>query len=292
MLNSIIDLLPSQTLKEKIKECNYPFSEVDLLCMIIGYAPTFEKRLDLLTSFAQTASPENAGRTMEFVKWQKEIFRSFCEDSAGSIYELHVKYAPDGDGGERYICASYEAALKYIDLYYDEYSDVGAMETEKTRYKIVKRRIYTGDGEQGFCEDEKAVCWLGQNKTVLSVIDSTQFTPDGDCDSDCGECTKLCNWRMEEILFPCFLHDRDVVTYTDDEGQVHFGVCFPNEDAPTDQYYIIPFDSNAIRYHAFSEDFNAHKHIRAPLVDVVPLSALDDKMREDYLAYMKYLDSE
>lgn len=293
MIDEIVELLPSKDLKAKIRESGYAFSELDLLQIIYGFAPSFEKRLVLLERFARVSSPEIARCVELYSEWQMRLFQLFCEESDGYIYELHIKEQPDAYD-ERYICSSYEAALKYIDLYYGEYGDVGSEESEKTRYKIVKRRIYTGDEAQGFCEDEMAVCVLGAHKTVLSVSDTRQWTPyddyKGECDGDCMDCTKVCPWRADEILFPCFTHDRDAVSYTDHDGNTHFGICFQKDESPMDYLYIIPLDSNALRYHAFDEDLQAHEHIFAPLVEVVPLGALDEKMRADYWAYLKHLD--
>ncbi|MGM9637147.1 MAG: hypothetical protein ACI3YK_04075 [Eubacteriales bacterium] len=283
----IIELLPSQSLKNKIRKENYRFSEIDLLNIIYGYAPTFDRRTELLHDFSGTASPEIAQCAREYAEWQQRVFKCFCEESDGCIYELHMKVTPD-ECDERSICASYEAALNRIDWFFDEYH---TKETEKSGYKIVKRRIYTGNAGQAFDNDRAGECLLGPNKVVLSVDDDRQPSPYADCNGICMDCSRICPHCYDEILFPCFTHDRDIVKYTDYEGREHFGVCFQKDEEPTDSIYIIPLDSDPIRYHAFDKDFYSHEHILPPFVTLADWHELSEQMQKDYTAYMAYLDS-
>ena len=58
------------------------------------------------------------------------------------VYELHIKTTPEA-WEENYLCASYNAALVCIDRFYEEYADINVKETEQTRYKILKRKIFS-----------------------------------------------------------------------------------------------------------------------------------------------------
>ena len=56
MYNEIIELLPSRTLKSKIFETGYKFTETELIYIIYEYAKTFKERGEMLRRFAKTAS--------------------------------------------------------------------------------------------------------------------------------------------------------------------------------------------------------------------------------------------
>ena len=105
MINEIIDLLPSADLKAKIKETGYRFSEGNLLQIIYHYAPTFDKKLELLARFAETASPELAALANAYIEFEQDRYRAFTEQTEGFVYELLIKYRPDAYE-EQYLCAS------------------------------------------------------------------------------------------------------------------------------------------------------------------------------------------
>ena len=290
MTNEIIELLPSEDLKAKIRETGHHFSEGQLLQIIYEYAPSFEKRIELLERFARVAAPDISEQARVFISTQQNNFKNFVEKSEGFIYELHIKDTPDSYD-ERYLCASYEAALAFIDLFYEKYADIGTKETDESRYMIVKRKIFSGSGK--FEEDNYGECSLGPNKTLLKVDDyENEFV----CELHipCSDCDKICPRREYDLLFPCFVCDRALIRYRGHGGEEHFGVslCDGNNcDELADCLYVIPLDSNAVSYHDFENDFNAHVHVELPLAETASIEDLDETMRNDYLEYLKYLDT-
>ena len=301
MYNEIIELLPSKTLKSKIYETGYKFTETELIYIIYEYAKTFGKRIEMLRRFAKCASKEAAKNALMLADWQEKAFKDFCEDSEGYIYELRIREEEYCE--ERFICASYEAALKYIDLYYDEYKDIGVTETEKSRYQIVKRRIYGGKDDEVFGKDCVAECILGTGKRLISVDERSCFC--GDESANCAECEKVCHSNILDLRFPCFVKDGDIIKYNDtiydNEGieewfgsrhiEEHYGIAFAYDNEPMDAIYTLPFHSEAIFSHRYDEDsiFHSHDHISAPLAEVVSIDELNEKMKADYLAYMEHL---
>ncbi len=302
MYNEIIELLPSETLKKKIAETGYKFTETELIYIIYEFAKTFEQRKNMLLRFAETASAEAAKNAIMLADWQDEIYRNFRENSEGYIYELRIREEEYCE--ERFICASYEAALKYIDLYYDEYKDIGVIETERSRYQIVKRRVYSGKDDEGFSEDGTAECILAAGKKLISVDDVRLIcNRPYEVENACAECDFFCPAKVDEILFPCFVKDGDIIKYTEKvytgndlqeqypshHTEEHYGIALVWDEEPIDYIYTLPFDSNAIKNHKYDETarLEAHDHIHAPLAEVVSIDELDEKMREDYLAYME-----
>lgn len=290
MIEEIIELLPSADVKAKIRQTDHHFSEAQLLQIIYQYAPSFEERLGLFARFAKIASPDISALTNALIHTEQKNFKRFVEETEGFVYELHIKETPDSVD-ESYICASYAAALACIDLFYEKYADIGVKETDKTRYKITKRKIFSGFGK--FEEDAYAECVLGANKTVLKVKDYNDST-DCDLEISCSACSRICPRRPDDLFFPCFAHDRAVIKYPDFEGKEHFGICLCEEktcDRLNDCFCVIPLDSWAICYHQFEEDFCCHVHVELPLAELVAVEELEETMRKDYFEYVAYLDS-
>ena len=289
MIAEIIELLPSIDLKVKIKETNYQLAENELLQIIYRYAPTFDGRLALLSRFAEIASPDIAALAKVYIEYEQEKFKRFTEVSEGFVYELHIKETPD-TYEEKYLCSSYHAALICIDRFYEEYASIDAKETEKTRYTILKRKIFSENDK--FDEDKHAEIVLGANKTVLKVSD---YRNPMDCELEimCSECKEICRCRHDELFFPCFAHDRAIIKYHDYVGKECYGInlCFCNDcDGVASELYVIPLDSFVIREHKFEVDFYAHQHIALPLATIASPDELDETMRKDYYEFCAFLE--
>ena len=304
MYKEIIELLPSKSLKNKIFEAGHTFTEAELVYIIYEYAKTLEQRKEMLRRFAESASAEIAKNARMLADRLDEIFEDFCNNSEGYVYELRTKEEEYCE--QRFICSSYQAAIKYIDLYYDEYAGLGVEENEKTRYHIVKRRVYTGDDSEGFCEDHDAECILGAGKVVIS-IDDTRPICNKSTESEkicvCTDCKLFCPSKFDEILFPCFVKDGDIIKYTElvypNELQEqfparyteeHYGIAYADGEEAMDNIYTIPLDSPAIRKHRYDDisQLESHTHVLAPLAELVSIDELSDEMKEDYMVYMEY----
>lgn len=289
MKDEILELLPSCALKNQIREEGYEFTEKDLLFILFEYAPTFDERLVLLDRFTETASPEIKETAGLIAAWQRRIFDAFRVLGEGEVYELHIKDTPDSYD-ETYLCGSYEAALHYIDLFYEEYDF-----TEKgdsARYRIEKRRIYGGKPDEAFDEDYLGDCVLDQHKRVLTVEDHADRSPYGIgfCENyECDTCQKLCIHDSSRVVFPNFVKNLDLVRFKDEKGAVRYGVNFQWDDSPADCLCVDPLDSLAVRYHSFENAGDDHDHPPLPLVEPASAEELSEEMRRDYLAFMEYL---
>ena len=288
MINEIINLLPSGDLKSKIKATNYQFTESELLQIIYNYAPTFYDKLSMLEQFSATASPDVAALAKVYIEYEQNNYNRFMSEDTGFIYELHIKETPDSHD-ECYICASYKAALVCIDRFYEEYASVDAKETEKTKYKITKRKIFFEQNK--FEEDAYAECVLGANKVILEISD---FQASSNCELDtmCSDCNEICPYRCDELKFPCFACDYAIIKYLDYEEKEQFGVsiCWDDKcDGLGEEFYVIPLNSPAIRENRFDDNFYEHQHIPLPLATIARIDELDEVMRKKYLAFVEYL---
>ena len=288
MINEIINLLPSGDLKAKIKATNYQFTESELLQIIYNYAPTFYEKLSMLERFSATASSNVAALAKTYIEYEQNKYNRFVAEDSGFIYELNIKETPDSHD-ECYICASYKAALVCIDRFYEEYASVNAKETEKTKYKITKRKIFFEENK--FEEDAYAECVLGANKVILEISD---YNASSDCELEilCSECNEICPYRCDELKFPCFACDYAIIKYLDYEEKEQFGVSICWDDSCNglgEEFYVIPLDSPSIREHRFDDNFYDHQHIPLPLATLAKLDDLDENMRNNYLAFVEWL---
>lgn len=288
MINKIINLLPSADLKAKIKEIDYQFTESELLQIIYNYAPTFYEKLEMLDQFSKIASSDVAALAKAYIEYEQNNFNRFMAEDAGFIYELHIKETPDSLD-ECYICASYKAALVCIDRFYEEYAFLDIKETEKTKYKIIKRKIFFEDNK--FEEDAYMQCVLGANKVILKVSD---LNSSSDCELDtiCSECNEICPYRCDEVKFPCFVGNYAIIKYLDYEEKEQYGVtiCCDDEcDGFGEEFYVIPLNSPSIRENRFDDNFYDHDHIPLPLAALADINELDETTRKNYLSFVEYL---
>ena len=287
MTNEIIELLPSADLRAKIKETHHQFKESELLEIIYTYAPTFDARLDLLGRFAEIASPDISALAKAYIEYEQETLARFIEAPEGTVYELCIKETPDSYE-EKYLCSSYHAALVCIDRFYEEYADF-SKETEQTRYKILKRKIFFESDK--FDADAPAECVLGPNKTLSEVSDYQNYFE--------NFCEKkgICPPDNDDVMYPCFAKDLALVKYTESDGEEHFGVCLCCESCKKscgliDFLYVLRLDGTTIRDRRYVDDFYDHDHIALPKVTLASPDDLDETMRKNYLDFVAYWTSQ
>lgn len=283
MKNEIINLLPSQKLKEKIREIEHVFTDTELLYIISMYAPTFDKKLEMLSRFAEIASPEVADAAHRFIGFFKANRDAFCANTDGTVFKVKIwqdnipgQFEPDFD----FIAATFEAALRGIDRYYREYEEV---ETERARYKIIKTHLFTGDesADEEF-PDYLGECLLGAGKIMLEVEDESvpyDFPDDDDSITPYN--------AYDHLAVPDILSNRGIVLY-----ELGYGVVLLHTPEDLSSYtYVIPLDSKYLTARNFSEAWRDHNHPYAhSIIKTVTPDELPDEMRENYFAYMKYLD--
>ena len=278
----IIALLPSETLKNQIKNTGWRFSERDLLAIAYCYAPDFDARIDLLRQLGQPAGEALKADIRRIVETQMQMLADFKRAEGGTVFELHIKDTPDSYD-ERYLCSSFEAACKMIPLFYREYDS--AKETERSRYEICKRRVFSGRDGEVFAEDELGSLTLLPGGKVCTV-ELYAYLPPERCGGDCQDCTLPC--YSLEILFPCFTKDGDAVRYTERSGAVSYGVVLQEDEGPSAECYVIPLDSSEMSYRDFEHIRDAHQHIPAPLVEPIAPEALPKRLKPVFDAFQAY----
>ncbi len=268
--NKIVSLIPSKDLRYAIHSNNCLLSDITLLSIVWRCAPDFEARLSLLKSLEKVCADDVKAIVSREICTQINMRRSFFTASPDAVYELHIKESPDAYD-EAYLCASFETAMKMIPLFYREYE---CKETNKARYTIKKRCVISGESPT-FTEDliGEAVFLPGNILFSVEVYDIEGYAD---------------LIPFEEAVYPRFVNPGDVVTYREYDGKIRFGVALRQDDADCD-YCVIPLDSNIMQRHDFDNVYDGHEHAYAVFTEVIDLEQLPSDMKQDYLAFRKYL---
>ena len=276
----VIDTIKSKSLKRAIEKSNKQFSIMELVKIAFNYTD-YKQRIKLLTLISESINEKEIKKYIsDVIKQQNDMYNEFVKKSGNCVYELHIKQTPDSYD-ERYLCESYESAREMISLFYKEYEE---KETELAKYEIEKRRIFVENGN--FEEDGLGLCTLNHKREIcrLDVYGMNS------CEQLCDNCSKLCISNVS-IKYPRFASNFDIVKYTEKNGAKHFGVYLEGINDYDEEYYIIPLDCIAMKYHIFERDFYNHIHIEAPFVERADFKELPEDMKNTYKKYIDYLKS-
>lgn len=278
----IVSLIPSTSLKNQIRLINHRLSDADLLSTAYRYAADYDARVELLQMLEQQFTGDLRDYTSKLIHVQSQMLEVFLKPEDNTVYELHIKDTPDAYD-ERYLCKSFDAAIRIIPLFFQEYD---CEENSLTRYTIVKRRVLSEEAD--FSDDELGELVMLAGMRVYSVNMWSFDHQAEECAGQCLNCNSPCA-DCHETIFPQFIQHGDAVKFYDLSGKESYGIALAFNNLPCSEYYVIPLDSDAVRYHDFDNIHDAHQHIPAPLTERIEEAALPEEIRADYKACLKYI---
>lgn len=278
----IVSLIPSTSLKNQIRLINHRLSDADLLSTAYRYAADYDARVELLQMLEQQFTGDLRDYTSKLIHVQRQMLEVFLKPEDNTVYELHIKDTPDAYD-ERYLCKSFDAAICIIPLFFQEYD---CEENSLTRYTIVKRRVLSEEAD--FSDDELGELVMLAGMRVYSVNMWSFDHQAEECAGQCLNCNSPCA-DCHETIFPQFIQHGDAVKFYDLSGKESYGIALAFNNLPCSEYYVIPLDSDAVRYHDFDNIHDAHQHIPAPLTERIEEAALPEEIRADYKACLKYI---
>lgn len=278
----IVSLIPSTSLKNQIRLINHRLSDADLLSTAYRYAADYDTRVELLQMLEQQFTGDLRDYTSKLIHVQRQMLEVFLKPEDNTVYELHIKDTPDAYD-ERYLCKSFDAAIRIIPLFFQEYD---CEENSLTRYTIAKRRVLSEEAD--FSDDELGELVMLAGMRVYSVNMWSFDHQAEECAGQCLNCNSPCA-DCHETIFPQFIQHGDAVKFYDLSGKESYGIALAFNNLPCSEYYVIPLDSDAVRYHDFDNIHDAHQHIPAPLTERIEEAALPEEIRADYKACLKYI---
>lgn len=276
---SLIELIESRALKEKIKETQLTFSDMELLRIAYFYSPDFDSRIENMRAVAENASEEIKAYADQLISAQKEAFEQLKKEELGVIYELYVQ---DSEGNEKLnFCSSYKAALWLVVV---KNRESGKSENG-IKYNLVKRYISKRDENEGKNSSNIAEAVLLSEGKLCSVeIDDLPL----ECDGECENCGRPCLYR-EDILFPSFLKENDLVSYRDINGEIKYGIVVQVCEELLESCRVLSLESPAIAQRDFENGTYVTKFIAPPFIEPIEPDALSEPFDDNYEAYLQYL---
>ena len=271
----IVSLLPSQTLRKAIAGQNYILREIDLVRTTWIYVPLLEDKLEILDELSLAKGKRASELAKNVRAYLLAMRNAFLKGSPEAVYELRIKSAPDSYE-EKYICRSYETAVRMIEGFWQEYGHLSdAEEREQTIYHIVKRRIL----DDVFQEDELGDCMLNGELKVIWMDDYSVNRED----------YGIKNSGMQDVFFPRCIQDLSPVRYVIPGRFPEYGLAVHlDEDAEQIfEYYILKLNADANFEWDENAVFCAHEHIDPPYVECIPVEELPETMQSNYQKFIE-----
>lgn len=279
--DKIVSLITSESLKKAIKETNFEFPELDLFRIIIHCSPSFEECIAILNEAKSEFSPQLAKYTEEYIEYQNGALELFMKPEANHVYIVEV--LPQ----ERYVFGTAEEAIEFTAFY------------PKTEYATPVRSFFikkTPVLQLSKVNDDVLfagmhTCTATDGKVVdVSTAHDCDYEFPKKCDACCIDCEIFCHLREgDEMAYPEFFENGDLIKYPDDRNGYEYAISLGADNDCRWSAYCVPLNAPEVVYHAFEDSFYAHQHPRLFGVEKADISELDEKMREDYLAFKAFL---
>ncbi len=296
----IINLIPSADMKNYVISNGFQFREKDLLKIILEYAPTFDKRLELFEEASRLLSDKKMRLlAKKRIAFENRQYDAFMQSGPDFVYQIKIKsYMNTFDTEEEYIVKSFDEAIILIKKFLIYY-DVKGAERISTRFTITKFSTKTPDKPSDFSYKKLKVgdigdCVLDDKLRIIS-LDMYYFGKEVTCksgDVDCDECER-CIEDGFTTHFPHFLNKYDLVAYYNDlintPKRLTYGIfCLDMEECDYDSLVVTiednPYIQNRNGYFKDEEGYyriyDAHDHpscfeIIKPNLQDVPQEIID-----------------
>ena len=278
MFERIIDLLPSQDLKNKISETNHKFKLRELLQIVQDYGCTFSEKQELW-SYILENSDKDKNLIKSYVYYQNSLLKRFKEDGKFLVHISGYNYADY----KEYTLNSFNECMSAINYFLDEH-------IERPPSTIAIRKFHDENTEIGIFDGKyQLVCQLNSCGQIVKIFDYTHAGVD--CSLSCIDCDFDCVHAFYRVKYPSFVNENEVVKYYDN-GKYQYGICIIYPNTFCSDYDILPISSPVLKERLYDMDGEAYISVPAPLVEKMDFDELSDKEKEDYYAYMKYLYSD
>ncbi|MDE6294234.1 MAG: ASCH domain-containing protein [Clostridiales bacterium] len=283
--NKIIALLPSADLRAAVKSGSHVFSEIDLLKFIEGYAPSFDKKVELFDLAAEVfTDKETKYHAKKLAEHCRKVYDYFATPSDAAVYVIEMRGSCDGGHCvETLVNKTLDDAIATLETCARR-DKRDMSDGEYYKYEI-KKHSTTCAHKYKDLDNVGEICSCKWDPK-LGIIDIYAWRAKNEFGVDCNTCKRkhVC-LDSHEVEYPPFLRPFDLVAYKTD----NFTPIEYNEyDTPT-KYTDIAYgvllcdmtldDNNSLSY-IICLDSKRIKERRA------------DEKSEDGQYYMIYCDHE
>ena len=128
LINKITKLIPSETIKKAVKETKHCFSDIELVQIIIEFAPSWEQMISLLGEMKKYTNDLKVRKYVsQYINIEKKQYKLLVTQEEGYIYEVVMNEKTN----ERYLVPDFNSAFITIESFlkhykkYIEKNDVG-----------------------------------------------------------------------------------------------------------------------------------------------------------------------
>ncbi len=273
--DKIVNLIPSESLKTAIKETHFEFPEIALFRIIDACAPNIEKRIEYYEFLRDNLCGEMAEYVEVCIKYERALLEEFVNNTKNIVFEVSVR------DYERYIFKDFETAVEFTKHYHTIEHAVPVK-----IYHIAKKKLRGIDDITPNYLEDADLCTVIDGKIRDIWCETIEYEHYIYKNKD----VRKYRWHWnEEEEFPKYIALGDVIKYPDRYGNTKYAIVLIAPEEDFDRVKCVKLDSPAVRYRAFDKHFHAHDHPSPYYVEKADVSELDDKMREDYLAFRQYL---
>ena len=271
----ITNLLPSQELKNKIKETNHKFTEHELVLIAEEYAETINDKLEKLLYLAENLTEEEERKfARERANKIEGDFNSFAKREPHTVYQVEIEAEPD-DYRETYICRDYHTALITIAKFCAEYD----VSLDDFSHICIKKRAVFADIPD-FDNDELGGVLLNEN--LLPTFVWNKWPPEND--EDYSEPIII-----ETPKYPNFLKPYSPVKFKDYHGYRYGLQIGKLRNDEYDDAYVVFLDTEDYDSESPDNFDYPHTHIPLPKVVELELEDLPDKELKNCERLITYL---
>lgn len=304
----VVNLLPSYTLRQYVKNNKFHFTQKDILKFIEDYAPTYDAKLALLSEAAAVCSDKRVTEhAKKLIKYHQRTFNEFMTPSDDCVYEAVFYCNPEDN--ETYVVKTFDDALVLIDNYLKYYRDIEVTDSKLSEYRILKKTVTAPRKPSDLSRKvgEIGRCVLGYKRVIKSV----EMHYNGYYLSKCNGCCVLCKNECidhHQPRFPVFLQQYDLVAYKtnwsynaiDYKGKTYYreikgehvvyGILTTDMNKCDDSAHVVLLENKYIRNRdAFYQDhdghyliYNEHDHPSYAVLFKPDLSEIDGSILDDY----------
>lgn len=166
LINKIIKLIPSETIKKAVKETKHCFSDIELVQIIIEFAPSWEQMIFLLEEMKKYTNDTKVRKYVsQYINIEKKQYKLLVTQEEGYIYEVVMDIRSD----ERYLVPDFESAFITIESYLKHYKKY-IEKNEYSRINIIKRKVSKRMNSREIDnKDQPVSCVLNEKKQINRI---------------------------------------------------------------------------------------------------------------------------
>lgn len=293
----IIELIPSQTIKNAIKESNHKFTDLEYVQLVEEFAKSWNSKINLLNKIKENINNKNIISYIDaYVTSEYNAYNKFIKKEENYVYDVIINYISNHDE-ERFLCNKFDSLMKVIDSFRENFKEF-ITDDDFKNIKIIKRKISIWETAEEIDEVGNIDVYLNENMEIYYIYDDEYVDLED------------YNLHMNAIKYPTIFKAGDLVyidknkyklqigNYTDyyysiskDKiyGIVGFNQNVTYEYGDIDVCYFLNLSNQYVHFRSIGRDeqqyisyLECHCHIDFGYIEKIDVNEIPQKIKEDY----------